>query len=99
VLRYESYNEQISVIRISVNIGLTLFIVTTVTDRTAPQNRGYRHLHSPHASIHLGHMVESHLSRAEPLNDVVECLQVSRIGNKYRDGTSGSGNSTATANA
>ena len=73
--------------------------MTTVTDRTAPQNRGYRHLHSTQASSHLRHVVQSRLSRAEPLNDVVVCLQVSRIGTKCRDGTSGSGNSTATANA
>jgi hypothetical protein len=44
-------------------------------------------------------MVETRLSRAEPLDDIVECLQVSRIANKYRDRTSSSGNSTATANA
>jgi hypothetical protein len=99
VLRYESSNEQTSVIRTSVNLGLTLFIVTRVTDRTAPLNRSCRRLHSVHASSYLSHMVESHLSRAELLDDVVECLQVSRIGNKYRDCTSSSGNSTAAANA
>jgi hypothetical protein len=99
VLRYGSSKEQTSVIRISVNLGLTLFIVTRVTDRTAPLNRGCRHLHSVHASSHLHHMAESRLSRAELLDDIVECLQVSRIGNKYRDCTSGSDNSTAIANA
>jgi hypothetical protein len=99
MLRYGSSNEQTSVIKISVNLGLTLFIVTRVTDRTALLNRGCRHLHSVHANSHLRHMVESRLSRAEPLDDVVECLQVSRIGNKYRDGTCSSGNSTAAANA
>jgi hypothetical protein len=99
VLRYGSSNEQTSVIRIAVNLGLTLFVVTRVTDRTAPLNRRCRHLHSAHASSHLHHMAESRLSRAELLDDVVECLQVSRTGNKYRDGTSSSGSSTATANA
>jgi hypothetical protein len=44
-------------------------------------------------------MVESRLSTAEPLDDVVECLQDSHIANKYRDGTSSLGNRMATANA
>jgi hypothetical protein len=99
MLRYGSSNEQTSVIRISVNLGLALFIVTRVIDRITPQNRDCRHLHSAHASSHVRHTVESHLSRAELLDDVAEFLQVSRIGNKYRDSTSSSGNNTATANA
>ena len=96
VLRYGSTNEQIR------NKNLRKFrtdIVTRSSDRTAPLNRGCRHLHSAHASSSLRHMVESRLSRAELLDDVVACLQVSRIGIKYRDGTSSSDNSTTTPNA